>query len=102
MANSNQILTPQCNSNVREGYGEAKNENKIGKLVGLLVKIKNSEDLKRFCCEKLGKDFMQKMLSEKVSEYFLEKVENVLDEYYKLNSGNEAKVNSFVIFSLCR
>ena len=64
-------------------------EKKIGKLVGLLVKIKNSEELRKYCCEKLSKDLMQKLLSEKVSEGFLEKVECVIDEFYKLSKNSE-------------
>ncbi len=75
----------------------SKKESKIGKLVTLLVKIKNSNELKKYCCDKLDKDFMQKLLSEKVSENFLEKVECVINEFVKLNnlSQNDKKVLIF-------
>jgi hypothetical protein len=77
----------------------SKKESKIGKLVTLLVKIKNSNDLKKYCSDKLDKDFMQKLLSEKVSENFLEKVECVINEYVKLNKigENDKNVLIFII-----
>lgn len=66
-----------------------KKENITGKLVGLLVKIKNSEEIRKYCCERLSKDFMQKLLSENVSEGFLQKVECVIDEFNKLFKHTE-------------
>lgn len=66
-------------SSVSKGFSPEmiqKKENKIGKLVGLLVKIKNSNDVKKYCTDKLGRDFIQTLLSEKVSENFLDKVED--------------------------
>ena len=73
-----------------------KKENKIEKLVGLLVKIKNSDQLKKYCLEKLNKDFMQKLLSEKVSEGFIEKVECVIDEFHRLYYSENTLTDNLV------
>ena len=73
-----------------------KKENKIEKLVGLLVKIKNSDQLKKYCLEKLNKDSMQKLLSEKVSEGFIEKVECVIDEFHRLYYSENTLTDNLV------
>ena len=92
---SDMVLQSTITNNYVEG--SLKRENKIDKLVGLLVKIKNSLELKNYCIEKLSKDFMQKLL--------LEKVECVIDEYYKLfkfsdKNFSDRKTDSNVIFAL--
>ena len=100
---SDMVLQSTITNNYVEG--SLKRENKIDKLVGLLVKIKNSLELKNYCIEKLSKDFMQKLLSEKVSDGYLEKVECVIDEYNKLfkfsdKNFSDRKTDSNVIFAL--
>ena len=74
-----------------------KEPNKIGKLVSLLVKIKNSEEVKKYCVDKLGNDFMQKLLSEKVSTNYIEKVVSLVDEYFLIFSHGKIEEIKFKV-----
>jgi hypothetical protein len=67
-------LPPQFDNN------KSNNESKIGKITNLVLKINNSERLFKYCTDRFGKDFLDKLLNPDTSENLIDPLEDYIFE----------------------
>jgi hypothetical protein len=66
-----------------------KTESKIGKVTNLVLKINNSSRLLKYCSERFGKDFLDKLLNPDTSENLIDPLEEFI--YELENNPNKNK-----------